>query len=160
MLSDSVTTPRTISAMIENASKFLTQYESIRALENARYRNAMFERVKRSLVVNFADLLLQERGEFEQNAWNKLGLTQAALVKRAEDIVAGINGQDTKDLYSLCIRVMTGARFYYTDAMVFLTSMNIAAKENKDIDAREAALVATVELTVDYVADQIVRTNV
>ena len=160
MLSDSVSTPRTINAMIENASKFLAQYESIRALENARYRNAMFERVKRSLVVNFADLLLQERGEFEQNAWNKLGLTQAALVKRAEDIVAGINGQDTKDLYSLCIRVMTGARFYYTDAMVFLTSMNIAAKENKDIDAREAALVATVELTVDYVADQIVRTNV
>ena len=160
MLSDSVSTPRTINAMIENASKFLAQYESIRALENARYRNAMFERVKRSLVVNFADLLLQDRGEFEQNAWNKLGLTQAALVKRAEDIVAGINGQDTKDLYSLCIRVMTGARFYYTDAMVFLTSMNIAAKENKDIDAREAALVATVELTVDYVADQIVRTNV
>jgi hypothetical protein len=44
--------------------------------------------------------------------------------------------------------------------MVFLTSMNIAANENKDIDAREAALVATVELIVDYVADQIVRTNV
>lgn len=160
MLGDGTSNPRTIGAMIENASKFQANYESIRALENARYRNTMFERVKRSLAVNFADLLLQEKGEFEQNAWNKMGITQESLVKRAADIIANINGNDTKDLYSVCIRVMTGARFYYTDAMVFLTSMNIASKENKDIEPREAALVATVELVVDYVADQITRTKV
>jgi hypothetical protein len=146
---------RTGTSLMENASKYQAAFDATRALENARYRNSMFERVKRSLAVNFADLLLQAPGEFEQNAWNKMDLNPAKLQSRANALISGITGHDTKDLYDLCIRVITGARFYYTDACVFLTSMNIAAKENKDMDPREAALVATVELVCDYGADQI-----
>ena len=72
-----------------------------------------------------------------------------------EHVVAG----DMNDIYDLSVRLIAKARFFYTSGYDILSKMQTAQKFNPGISAREAALVATFEYIVDYLADQMTLTN-
>jgi hypothetical protein len=66
---------------------------------------------------------------------------------------------DIQDIYTVATRLIGKSRFFYTSGYDILSKMQTAQKFNPSITAREAGLLATIEYTVDYIADQMQLTN-
>ena len=66
-----------------------------------------------------------------------------------------VSTRDMMDIYSVCMTLMTKARYYYTDSYQFFKTAHTATLTNPNIkDPREATLIATLDYVITYVLDQ------
>lgn len=64
-----------------------------------------------------------------------------------------------EDIDHTALHLIAKCRFYYTSAYAILYEMQVVARENPDIDPREAALLSTIKYLAEYFADQIYVTK-
>lgn len=151
---------KSISELTEKGGEFIQIYEQYEAVNSARQRLNVASRLKAALKIEFVNLLAGEDiPDREKEAWLSFNLNRENLPAAADEVIDTVTTKDMDDLYDVCLRVLCRARYAYTDSEKFLRAMNQAAKANPNIDAREAALPALIELVADYVLAQIVKRN-
>lgn len=87
---------------------------------------------------------------------DELVVDRAVLHKRLKELLSGITSKDLESLYCTARKLVCRTLFAHTDVEAILTSIDDTAKANPDIDVREAALLATIEIVADWVACMIV----
>lgn len=105
--------------------------------------------VKNSLRSQFAALLGVELANQSISAQQQTEVMNLFL--RELDFV---NLRDLDDLHHTCIRLVCRSRFSGLDADLTLGNIHRIAEENESMDVREAALVATTNYVIQWVASQ------
>jgi hypothetical protein len=67
-----------------------------------------------------------------------------------EKAIDGVVTHDMDNLYQMCRRVVCNVMFPHTSAMLVLNSLDAVMQANPDLDVREAALVATLDILVSW----------
>jgi len=151
---------KTVSVMQESAEEYLKLYEQYEGVNAARQRLNAVNKLRTALKVEFVNLLNKnELDPLEQEAFANFNYTVEKLATKADEVIETITNDDVGNIHEACLKVLCRARYEYTDAEKFLKAMNEAAKANPNIDAREAALPALIELVTGYVIAQITKRN-
>ena len=146
--------------MQESAEEYLKLYEQYEGVNAARQRLNAVNKLRTALKVEFVNLLNKnELDPLEQEAFANFNYTIEKLATKADEVIETITNDDVGNIHEACLKVLCRARYEYTDAEKFLKAMNEAAKANPNIDAREAALPALIELVTGYVIAQITKRN-
>ena len=111
----------------------------------------VFKELLRSTFLQMLDSLSEiEKGVLERDP-NYIDRAVAILNEELEYV----STRDMMDIYSVCMTLMTKARYYYTDSYQFFKTAHTATLTNPNIkDPREATLIATLDYVVTYVLDQ------
>lgn len=152
-------TAQTINDLLGKTDEYYQLYSRQEAIISATRRLQTASVFKGALKTIFNKLLSDVSTE-EAQAHTTFGLTTAVIATRVQDVIESLSTDELKDVNAACLKVMCRARFEYTDAEKFFTSMNEAQQANPSLDAREVAHIATIELITDYVSDQIIATRV
>lgn len=147
---------KTLTQVQADADEHYAEYERSEALAQSLRRNNAFNEFKSALIWGMSALQYGNLSEPEKEAWSQMHINITTILNKAQEIVDNLTIADMKDVHATCMKVLCGSRYYYTDALEFLTSMDNAMKDNPNMDVREAGLIATFEKIGDYLADQIV----
>lgn len=111
----------------------------------------VFKELLRSTFLQMLDSLSEiEKGVLERDP-NYIDRAVAILNEELEYV----STRDMMDIYSVCMTLMTKARYYYTDSYQFFKTAHTATLTNPNIkDPREATLIATLDYVITYVLDQ------
>lgn len=137
----------------------LETWKTHSAFFTAAESNKRFDYFKDALVVKFKEImqsLTAEEREFTDSTTDYM----IAVDRRFIEELAKLRSADMEDVYSVALKLVCRARFYYTDAESILTDIVEIAKINPNVDVREAALVATINYVADYVAAQMTVVSV
>lgn len=80
---------------------------------------------------------------------------RSVLHKRLQLLLSKVAEKECSDLFLLSRKLVCGLFFSHTDAEAILCAIDAVAKEHEDIEVREAALLATIEIVTEWVADLI-----
>jgi hypothetical protein len=143
----------TAASVEEKKADYLEALETFLSMNAVAKRNDSFDTFQRALregfEISMRNTTAQESEMVQQSQYRE------EADARFEESLEGLKSSDMADTAAVCLAVLGKSRFYYSDAAKFLASMEQAAKSNPKIDAREAALIATIEYIADYMADQI-----
>lgn len=145
---------KSISELQNNADIYYKAYERHETIASATRKLNATTVLREALHTVFVDLLPNPSTR-EVEARNTFNLTVEGMAASAQNIIYKLDGTDLKDVFTACLKVMCRARFNYTDAEKFLTSMNEVGLLKPTIDANEAAYLALCELVGDYLTNQI-----
>lgn len=109
----------------------------------------MFNRTKEVLRRHFIESMRTIEAGEEATLGNR-----ETVIKLFEEQLGLMREEDTKDLWSLCLRLVCRSRFWRTDAERILSGIERIKRENPSIDVREAAAVAVIEYIGFWVASQ------
>jgi hypothetical protein len=157
-----------ILGLLVSGKKFFTQFlideqaETLKKswatyclFENTAHSNRSFDRFKEILRLCF-DRLMSDLATNEVSPDTPIIDVASGIDKRFDQVINELTIADMQDLHSVALRLICRTRFNYTASERILTDIQQAGIINPDIkDAREAALVATLNYMADYVADQI-----
>lgn len=146
---------KTISELQNNADKYYKTYERNESIAGATRKLNAFNVLREALQSVFVDLLTNPSAR-EVEARSTFNLTVDGMIASAQKVIYKLDGSDLKDIFTACLKVMCRARFNYTDAEKFLTSMHEVGLLKPTIDPNEAAYLALCELVGDYLTNQIV----
>lgn len=131
----------------------LDTWKTHSAFFTAAESNKRFDYFKDALVVKFKEImqsLTAEEREFTDSTTDYMIVADRRFM---EELVK-LRSSDMEDVYSVALKLVCRARFYYTDAECILSDIVEIAKVNPNVDVREAALIATINYVADYVAAQ------
>lgn len=77
---------------------------------------------------------------------------RASLHERLNQFMEGVNAKDLEDIYSVAQRLVCDTLYAHTNAKDILVAMDNIGRENPDMDIREVALLATVDVVAAWVA--------
>jgi hypothetical protein len=143
----------TADSIDENKEQLLQQWNSYVTYFNAAENNKKFSLLKDTLELVFTNMLndlSEEEKDFELN--NPTFRTN--LVKYLKEELTHLKMHDLTDLNKLALKLIARVRFYYTSAYKILSAIEQVSIVNPNIEVREAALLATIEYVVDYIAEQ------
>lgn len=143
----------TAESIDDNKEQLLEQWTSYVTYYNAAENNKKFSLFRDTLELVFNSMLndlSEQEKEFELN--NPTFRTNVAKYLKEE--LAHIKMQDLSDLNRIALKLIARVRFYYTSAYKILSAIEQASIINPNIEVREAALLATIEYVVDYIAEQ------
>lgn len=143
----------TADAIDENKDQLADHWSSYLTYYNAAENNKKFSMLKDTLELVFNNMLTdlsEEEKEFELS--NPTYRTNIAKYLKEE--LSHLKMQDLTDLNKISLKLIARVRFYYTSAYKILSAIEQASIVNPNIEVREAALLATVEYVVDYIAEQ------
>lgn len=78
----------------------------------------------------------------------------AEALARVEDYITTLDQDQIKNLWKIAVEVVACTIFSYSSAGLILLGIERATNENADIEANEAALLATIEYVCGYIVDQ------
>ncbi|MGC3004572.1 hypothetical protein ACPF8X_40900, partial [Streptomyces sp. G35A] len=78
-------------------------------------------------------------------------------LKHTKDYLGGLTEDQLEDFASNALYIIAKLRFGYTQAYQILCDIEAAMKANPNLDPREAATIATINLVSDYVSAQLQR---
>ncbi len=136
----------------ERKEDFIKAWDQYTSMQKSLFEVNSFNNFKSALVSSFKNLLVnpfEEEKEWFANSSEVDKVTELFLQE-----MKTITPDDLNDVNGAVLRLLGKSRFYYTDSCKILQSMKRASEKNPGIDAREAALIATIEYVSDYVADQ------
>lgn len=134
--------------------KLLRQWENFVMLSQASIK-AEFQKRFACFIEAEALASLDNQSALEKEyAEGKMGLkAKIAESIKAELDCLGTHAMD--DLHYTALIVVAKARFFYTSAFAILEQMMLVARENPNIDPREAALLSTITYLGEYFEEQI-----
>lgn len=78
-------------------------------------------------------------------------------IKRMRDYLDSLTEEQLENVNSISMKLIADFRFSYTQAYQILCDIEAALQANKDLDPREAATIALINLVTDYVSAQLQR---
>ena len=151
---------KTIAGIKEDADKFYKKYEEYEQIHATRRRLNADNIFRKALKIVFVDLLKNDLSIREIEAHATFGMNVETMANKVDEVIDGLTRKELTDVYDSCMKVLCRARFPYTDAEKYLTSMLLAGQANSALDSREAALPALIEVVADFVCAQIMKTRI
>jgi hypothetical protein len=143
-----ISTVENLNAKAEMLKAKWTRHAAITATIES---NKKFLRTKEALAYHFERQIREAGDEFFEEA--TLG-NRETVIQKFRELVAEVNAEDVKDLWSLALRLVCAARFARTDAHRILAGIERVKRENPTIDVREAAAVSIIEYVGHWVSSQ------
>ena len=142
-------------ADIEKNKDELTKAWTIhRAAVNSSYRNnyhnSYVNLLRDGFYLDMKNMTEPEKAYHEKNP-DAMKTIDELLEKELKEV----SYVDREDHYRTVTRVVTKARFFYTDVYKFLTTVDELSKDN-NISLNEALDIATIEYVADYVSSQVI----
>lgn len=138
----------------EKKDKFKQQWNSYCSFYKANESEKQYIYFKEFLEIKFFELL-KDITEAEQEYINSNSNYLITVNRLLKEELAKIFASDISDVYKVALNIICKCRFFYTSSFNILNDINEASKVNKDIDVREAALIAAINYVSDYLSDQI-----
>lgn len=151
---------KTLGEVQSKSEDYVANYERNEALAAILRKNEAFTKFKEALIWGIGTLPYDGLSETEKSAWTEMNISVDSIVRKAKELVENLQSYEIDDVHCACLRVLVRARYPYTDAEKFLTSMAEVSKKNSAIDIREAGFLALIEKVGDYVADMIVTRQI
>lgn len=145
--------PYTVSKLEGDTQGFLDAWARNNLISKSTAKNKAFIRFKEICLSSFL-MDLTNVSSLEQEFVDSHPDHVFKCRELAEQFINDLIPDDIQKPYNVALKLVCRARFYYTDAEKILQSINDISEQNKDIDVREAALIATTEYLIDYVTDQ------
>lgn len=159
--------PETLFGLIVSRNKLFSQalidnnkveldaaWKTYCVYQGATEANTRFARFKDILGLKFRELMAS-LSEEELAFANANGTYYDNVNKYLQEELDALKMDAMQDLHKTALQIVCRSRFFYTDAEKILSDIHQAAIVNPNIrDVREAALVATIQYVVDYIADQ------
>lgn len=140
---------RTVEAIEANRAELVRKWKIHTKLVSDSESLQQFNYIRRSMLTHFKALV---KAEVEGGTLNNQQMTD--MVNRFVRELDFVTTRDIKDLNHLAIRLISRSRFVGLDADVTLGNLHRIVEENDTIDVREAALLATINYCVQWVAMQ------
>lgn len=145
--------PQSAVIIAEKAESYYASWTRYEALYAATRVTERFNLARASLRYGFQQELLTFSEE-EQEYINENPNFKETALATFEELLQNVSVKELEDLYEVSLKLLCRARFAYTDAEKILVGINEAKRQNKNLDIRDAALIATIEYVVDYICDQ------
>lgn len=145
--------PYTLASMEGRETEFQDAWDRFNLFNKTSMKNKAFSLFKRISLTAFANSL-STLTDIEQDPTFATGHVETCIAKAEEYIDENTTLEDMEDVYGFALKLVCRCRFFFTDAEKILTAIKRVTTDNPEVDVREAALVATTEYLIDYVADQ------
>ena len=150
----------TIDQISEIKDELLDVWNRYVNFKYAADNNKKFVYFKDNLVITFNKLMYDKFDE-EKDVESKNHDYKERVKRYLDEEINKLCITDMQDIGKVAKNIICNAGFYYTSANDFLTFMENAHKVNDKLNAREAALIATVEYICVFLMDQVsVRRNI
>lgn len=149
----------TMYSVDELKQQLLDTWKTHSAFFMAAENNKRFDYFKDALKIKFNEVmndLSDIEKEYIEQRPNYLQDVQTQLDAELDKLTP----QDADDVYMAALKVVCRSRFGYTQAESILGDIVEASLLNKDVDVREAALIATANYVVDFIVDQLTLVKV
>lgn len=143
----------TADKLAQKKTELLKAWTVHRSAVNSSHRNSYYANYIKALrdgFYNSMKTMLESEREYHQSNSHAMGTISNLL----ETELREVSVDDRKDHYRTVTRLVTKARFFYTDSFRFLSTVDSLTKNN-DHTLEEALNVATIEYVADYVSGQI-----
>lgn len=137
----------------ENMDTCLKAWNTYVGISETAHANKITNQYLTSLRTHYIAMLPESVGD-EKDIKKSANHNQEVL-DRLEKELAITSRSDMDDLPGTCLRVMARARFYYTDSYQILKDIDDALKANPELDAKQAALRATINYVTSYITAQV-----
>ena len=146
----------TVNQIEVNKEALLSIWYNYNALFEAKNATRMAEIIRNTLRATFYRQL-EELSDLEKEyLTEEKGFLDKATSRFEEELGNILTQELTPDnIESLVTKLLCRSRFYFTDAEIFIQLMNEEAHKNPSINPRQAALLAQIEITAIYLADQL-----
>lgn len=138
----------------ENKAELLRDWEQYVSLAQADIKIELRQRFMQFAEAE-AVLGLQELSELEQEYLNDNPNHRTVAAKRIKEQVEYLGHRIMDDPMHTALHLVAKGRFAFTSAYDILQGMEQAAKDNPEIDPREAALLSAIDYIGHYLADQL-----
>lgn len=137
----------------ENMDTCLKAWNTYVSLSETAHANKITNQYLSSLRTHYVAMLSESVGD--EKEINKSANHSQEVLDRLEKELAITSRADMDDLPGTCLRIMAKARFYYTDSYQILKDIDDALKANPELDARQAAMRATINYVTSYITAQV-----
>lgn len=145
-------------AIDAKAAEYTKQWDSYQLFYNTNESNKALDYFKSFLSQQLA-LSMKELTEMETEYSQKNPSFFETINTQATAYINGLRKDEMTNVFDIALILVAKCRFFYTSAYAILNDINEAAKANKDIDVREAALVAVINYLSDYFVNQMTVTH-
>ena len=143
-----------VSAIEENKAQLLRHWQNYLMLAKSDVNAEMAKRF-RSYLESEVLLGLNELTESELDYAKNVATLSDIATSKIKEIIEHKAHCLMDDVYHTALCVIAKGRFYYTSTYDILNEMTEVAKQNPDIDVREAALLSVISYIADYFVAQI-----
>lgn len=142
-----------IANISDKACEAWNRYITLSNYSNKKNRSSMLRTIYTSeFVTQMSDL-----GAFEKEYHDRHPHAADVAYKRAKDYIESLSEEELDNVASIAMVVIAKYRFGYTNAHQILCDIEAAMKANPNLDPREAATIAVINLVSDYVSAQLQR---
>lgn len=145
--------PFNINTVLQSPEASLKAWDNYSGINKTALKAKAFNSFKHACEY-ILNLQLNELTEFELEKFNQNPGFKETVSKAYREEIRTLCAEDMSNIYHTVMRLVCNGRFPYTDAYRFLDSMNDIARDNPEMDPREAASIATIEYISDHMADQ------
>ena len=149
----SATTLVGVRAVTDKANLAWNRYITLSNYNNKKNRAELLRSIYISEYVSQLDSL----SEFEKEYHAKNPGFADVSFKLTKDYINTLTEAELEDINAVSMKAIACIRFKYTQAYQILCDMEEAMKANPDLDPREAATIAVINLVTDYVSMQLQR---
>lgn len=135
----------TVAQLNEQADALKLAWDQHSALVESVESTRKFQRTKEYFTAHFRAQLSEDSDETTRQAEHE-------IFKRFEDVLLDLTEKDLLDPYDCALKLVCRSRFCTTSAEDILRGVQLAKKENPNLDMREAATVATIRYIATWVA--------
>lgn len=143
-----------VAAIEENRETLLRHWQNYLMLAKSDVASEMTKRFKNYLE-NEVMVGLNELTQSEQDYATHFVQMKTIIAERVKKEIEAMSHCLMDDVYQTALCMIAKARFFYTSSYQILNEMTLVAKQNPDIDVREAALLSVISYIADYYVGQV-----
>lgn len=143
----------------EHKDELLRTWATYCQVSRAKFKNdhfAAFLNILQSVVVSD----IQNKSSEEESFFTENPNAFDNILKLLEEELKTVVFEDMTDIHRVVTRLVCKSRYFYTNAYTFLQAMDEAMKMDKNTTPEEASLIATIETLSDFMAEQMVVTDI
>ena len=144
----------TVKDLEENKQNLLALWNSYLGISQNRFRNELFNHFLTTLRSSFFLDMDNADGE-EKEYLNNTNGARSTAAQLFENELAELGTAAQEDIPRTVMRLVTKARYYYTDAFKILSSIDDLSKANPNMQMNEVVTLAHIDYLCDFVAAQI-----
>jgi hypothetical protein len=144
----------TVKDLEENKQNLLSLWNSYLGISQNRFRNELFNHFLTALRSSFFLDMDNAEGE-EKEYLNNTNGARSTAAQLFENELAELGTAAQEDIPRTVMRLVTKARYYYTDAFKILSSIDDLSKANPNMQMNEVVTLAHIDYLCDFVAAQI-----